>query len=440
MRNIEMIDKETLKPSRLIYFTFPYILIILLSLKTEYFRYAAFGLVVVFVTAFLVSNREMWIKRKYLLLAGFLIAYFLIGVLSGSPIQSVKNTSMFIVNLAPFFIFDWVFSSARLHQRKQNALFLLKVITPVLIYTVFATLYYLFKNPYIARYMANFDPSRGIAEGMEIMIELPIAIGGGYTLIYGVILLPPVFLFLARSNHEKCCLRIFSLVTALFLLYFIIKSGFATAFIVAMIGCILSLLLFRTQKLFSKLIILCSAILVYIILSSKQLLITVIREITSVLPMNSIIAIRLNEIPQTIYGSSSGSSFSNRIHTVEKTWSAFVEHPLLGVGYTVGYDYYSVEKLTGLHTEWLDILAQYGLFLGVPFLLFIAITLYELIQLFRNTSMEQIVKLIVFMIVFVGFLNPIQSTSIFIIALLFIPSLLIVVLSKETELNQQQYY
>ncbi|MGM0877158.1 MAG: O-antigen ligase family protein [Bacillota bacterium] len=431
MKSNAIMNGENLKPSRLIYFTFPYIIIILLNLKTVYFRYMAFGFVLMIVAAFILANKELLIKKKYFFLFWFITAYSLIGVLYGDPIQIVKNVNMFILSLAPFFIFDWVFSPARIHKRKKNAMFLLKVMTPILLYTVVATLYYLFSNPYIARYMANFDPSRGIDASMGINVDLPTAIGGGYILIYGVFLLPPVFLFLAKSILKKPLARLCSLGIAAFLLYFIIKSGFATAFILSIAGCTLTFLLLNKQKLISRVIIILSVFWVSLIFLNEEVLSEIIHSITNLLPYDSIIAVRLNEIVPALYASANDSSFSNRLHGLEKSWTAFIENPFLGVGYKVGFDYMSVAAFTGLHTEWLDMLAQYGLFLGVPLLLFIGITFNELIKLFIGTSMEQVIKLVVVIIFLVGFLNPILNTSIFIIALLFIPSLLMLVLSKK---------
>jgi hypothetical protein len=425
---------ENFKPSRLIYLTIPYIFIILLSLKTVYFRYMAFGFVLIFVAAFILANKDLLIKKKYFFLFWYITGYSLMGLLYGDPIQIVKNVNMFIVSLAPFFIFDWVFSPARINKRKQNAEFLLKIMTPILLYTIVATLYYLFSNPYIARYMANFDPSKGIDPNMEINIDLPTAIGGGYVLVYGVILLPPIFLFIVKGVLKKPISRFVSLGIAIFLLYFIIKSGFATAFILSVVGCALTFILMNKQKLFSTMIIIPLVFCVSLIFLNEQLLSGIIQSIISLLPYDSIISVRLNEIIPALYGSTTDSSFSNRLHGLEKSWTAFTENAFLGVGYKVGFEYISIAAYTGLHTEWLDLLAQNGLFLGVPLLLFMGITFIELIKIFKGTSMEPVIKLMVIIIIIVGFLNPILNTSIFIVALLFIPSLLTLLLSNEDQL------
>ena len=439
MKSIAITDGESLKPNRLIYLTFPYIFIILLSLKTIYSRYVAFGFVLIFITAFILANKELLIKKKYFFLFWFLIAYTLIGVLYGNPVQIVKNVNMFILSLAPFFIFDWVFSPTRINKRKQNAVFLLKVMIPILLYTIVATLYHLLSNPYIARDMANFDSSRGIDGSMGINIDLPTAIGGGYVLVYGVILLPPVFLLLAKSFFIKPLARIFSLGIALFLLYFIIKSGFATAFIISVGGCILTFLLLKKQKLISRMIITLSVFWMSLIFMNEQLLSGIIGSVTKLLPYDSIIAVRLKEIIPAIYGLNMDSSFSTRLHGLEKSWNAFTENLFLGVGYKVGFDYISVAALTGQHTEWLDLMAQYGLFLGVPLFLFIGVTFNELIKLFKGTVLESVMKLVVIMTFIVGFLNPIINTSIFIIILLFIPSFFTVVLEKQSPKEYEQY-
>lgn len=430
MKEMLVANTTKIKPNRLIYFTTPYLILILLSLKTPYFRYLAFGFVFLFITAFILSKKEILINKKYLLLFWFLIGYFLLGNIYGSPIQISKNVCMFILSLAPFFIFDWVFSKSRIDNREQNVKFLIKVITPVLLYTIIATLYYLLKHPYIARYMTNFDPSLGLESSLGISIELPTAIGGGYILIYGVILLPALFLFLAKNLFKSFWSQFFSVALAIFILYFIIKAGFTIAFILSIVSSILSLFLLKNQNIVSKVFIIFLSLGGGLILLSEKIISEVIHLATIYLPTDSIISIRLQEIVPTLYGADNSSSFSARLYGIEKSWNAFIDNPFLGVGYKVGFDYYSISKYTGLHTEWLDLFSQYGLFLGIPFVCFIFITLNNLVKLFNGTSMESIIKLIVLLIVIVGFFNPILNTSIFILGLLYIPSILTLILNK----------
>lgn len=416
---------NTVQPSYKIYFTIPYIILILLSLKTFYFRYVAFACVLMFICIFLLGRSEIFIKRKYLYLIWFVIGYSFLGLIYGGPIQIIKNISMVILVLAPFFIFDWTFSPVRKNNREQNSKLLIKVMTPVLIYNVIATLYYLFRNPYIARYMANFDSSRGIDRSMGIIVDLPIAIGGGYVLIYGIILLPVVLLYLAKNIYSKLLTKISYITIAAFLLYFVIKSGFATAFILSTAGIIFVILSAKNQKIINNILIVSLIIVVSIVLMNTQLLSDIINIITSVLPQDSIISVRLNEIVPALYGTSSNiSSFSMRLNGLETTLNAFLENPILGVGYKVGFDYIAVSSFIGLHTEWIDLLAQYGLFLGLPLLLFIGLSFKDLLNIFKGTQMETIIKTVVFMIIVLGFLNPILTTSVFVIAMVYIPCLL----------------
>lgn len=413
------------RQNKLVYFTFPYLILILLSIKTFYFRYVTFFFVLVFVTAFILTGNKGIIKKKYLYLFWFFIGYSLLGFINGNPVQVIKNLCMLILNLAPFYIFDWVFSNKRKYSRMQNSKSILKIMTPVLIYTVFITLYYLFKNPYIARYMANYDPSRGIDPNMGINIDLPTAIGGGYVLIYGIILLPPVFIYLAKNNFRKISLRLFYLFTSLFLLYFIIKSGFTTAFIISTVGSFCAIIFLKRYHLINKTLLFTGIIIIAMVLLNEQLLSNVINSIIHLLPEKSIISIRLAEVVPAIYGSSSDTtSFSMRLLESKETIFAFLTNPLLGIGYKVGFDYIGVSKFIGLHTEWLDILSQYGLFLGVPLLMFIGISFKEVILLFKSTSSELIMKIVIMMVIVLGFFNPIMTSATYIIVMVYIPCIL----------------
>lgn len=429
-------DAEIRTTIPLIYFTLPYIIITLLSLKVSYFRYLGFALVLLFLIPFVITNNQLLLKKKYFLLGMFILLYSTIGFMYSDPVRIIKNLSTFILSLAPFFIFDWVFSPTRSMNRVKYAKILSKTITLVLMYTIGMTLYYLFSDPYIARHMTAYDPSTSIDTSLGINVDLmPIAIGGGFNLIYGVILLPPIFLFLAKSIEKNLMQKIFYTFLAGFLLYFIIKSGFATAFILSSAGCVFSLVMMKKYKIVGTMFSLLAILTGLLIVLNKNLLEGLIFKVVSFMPSDSIISIRLSEIVPALYMGNQTSSFSGRLQRLEKTITAFLDHYAIGVGYIGRFDYISVESFTGFHTEWLDILAQYGLIMGIPWLLFIGITLGEMVNLFKGTVMHSLVKLIVVMIILVGFLNPILHTSIFIIALIFIPSLLTIKLESLSERN-----
>lgn len=419
---MELKTQNFKKPSHILYYSLPYLVLILLSVKLSYFRYLTFGLVLLFITIILLAEKKIGFKKKYICFFLFIMGYILLSAINGDFSQIIKNTCMILLNFAPFFLSDWLFSVNRRDRLLQNSRLLLKVITLILIYTISATLYYLFKNPYIARNMANYDPSSGMAT------DLPLAIGGGYVLIYGIILIPPIFLYIAKSLKLKLGWRLIYFISALFLFYFIIKSGFATAFIISLAGSIISIFVTSKQRMVNRTWITISILGLAVVFLNIDLLAGLINYVIRFLPADSIIAVRLNEIIPALFGSSTDvSSFSMRLNGFDKTISAFLEQPFFGVGYKVGFDYLKVSFYTGLHTEWLDNLSQYGLILSLFYFGFIIRSFQELVQLFKLTPFNKIVKLLILMLVIVGFLNPIITTSIFVIMMIYLPALMVII-------------
>ncbi|OMD89411.1 O-antigen ligase family protein [Paenibacillus odorifer] len=409
------------KPNQILYYTIPYLILILLSIKTFSSRYITFGFVMLFLIVFALAEKKIIIGRKYAYFIWFIMGYGFLGILYGDLNQIVKNICMIILSFAPFFIYDWMFSDSRKDRRLQNSKLIIKVMTPVLIYTVFVTLYYLNSNPYVARNMANYDPS------ISTNINLPLAIGGGYVLIYGIIFLPPVLLYLAKNICEKLLSKILLLLIALFLLYFIVKSGFATAFIISFAGSLLAVMLTQKQKTFNRVFLTSIILITSIIFLNIEIFSEVISSIIRMLPENSIITIRLNEIIPTLYGNISDStSFSRRLNNLDMTIDSFLGNPILGIGYKVGFDYSAISLITGQHTEWLDNLSQYGLFLGVPYLLYFATSFRGVIRQFKSTNLEVIMSITILMMILLGFLNPILTSSAFLVTMLYIPCLLII--------------
>ncbi|MDZ5710910.1 O-antigen ligase family protein [Jeotgalibacillus haloalkalitolerans] len=401
-------------------FTFPYMIILLLGLKIESARYITFLTVLIFISAFFYFRQEkhFTIQPKYFFLLLFFAGYLLLGLANGSMLQIIKNISMVFVLMAPFFLFDWLFAEKNKKHLYKNTKAVLWVISPVLVYTIISTFYYLNKNPYLARYMATYDSDAASVVG------LPIAIGGGYALIYGIIVLVPLFIYLGKISKGSFRTAVLFFSGAVILLAFIVKAGFATAFLVAVIAGISSLVIYGQQRAIFWFFAVIGILYSFLFMSSA-FIIQVIYGLRSLLPDHSIIGTRLEEIIPILNGTSGNSSFSVRIDKLNESISAFLDHPLIGIGPKYGFDYTAVAAHTGFHTEWIDLLSQYGLLLGIPLMIFIFTTFVQLLKIFQDTMYSPLIKLSTLTLLCIGFLNPILNTSAFLIAFVFIPSLLV---------------
>lgn len=109
----------------------------------------------------------------------------------------------------------------------------------------------------------------------------------------------------------------------------------------------------------------------------------------------------------------------SRLSRLSDSFELFISSPFIGNGYKYGYDFFS-SKLLGIgnHSEWLDIMAVYGLIGGLPFLLIYYFAVKETQKYNNRTTM----KTYVFAVIFLGLFNPMKSFQTHLIIFFVIPS------------------
>ncbi|MDS0526535.1 hypothetical protein NNC19_12660 [Clostridium sp. SHJSY1] len=394
--------------------TIPYIVISLLYIKTDNFRYICFFLMILFIVGFFILKKKVHLRMKYAILILFLILVTISFLSTSGLVESIKNTVMIILSFAPIFIFDF-FYLENSNDRKYAKIFLCFII-PVLLYTVFATLYYLYSDPQVAREMVTWNPSSEVIDS-----TLPIAIGGGYALIYGVMLIPVVLFYIIRRIQCKAKMKLLYFILMLFFLYFIFRSGFTTAFLISLFGIYIVFLSNIQHNKVLKMIIIS---VVTIIAGYLCIYFGVLDYIGGLLPSDSIISIRLNEIRPALFNGNKISSFGLRLELLQKSFSAFINNPLFGVGYKVGQSYANEGTLLGLHSEWVDNLGRYGIVMGLPYFSFIFLCFRDLIKKYKNTKYKDLIVILVCLIILLGFCNPIKTSSAFLFLFVVVPSYL----------------
>ncbi|MEO7048017.1 MAG: hypothetical protein ABI091_22145, partial [Ferruginibacter sp.] len=94
----------------------------------------------------------------------------------------------------------------------------------------------------------------------------------------------------------------------------------------------------------------------------------------------------------------------------------WIEHPIFGIGYEYGF---STPKMMaaglGNHSEWLDSLATYGIFI-----IFLMIYLFKSKKVYRQ---NQGYKLALILFIITGFVNPIHLFNIYFVVFFFVPLL-----------------
>lgn len=250
-------------------------------------------------------------------------------------------------------------------------------------------------------------------------------------MVYGIVILPIAMIALFRKSKKDVKHKLIYIISLVVLFAFIIKSNFATAFIFMILGILLSITNFNKKK---RMIV--SVILIGLALITLFNLDTVIDIITDMLPNDSIIAIRLNEI--TEFGSQDdigqSSSFDSRIDLLKKSIESVIANPL-GVGYSSNFDYDKIVNTLGLHNEWIDLVGKYGIVVGGLTIYFIISSLIQLYKDMKFSNCSHEIKVSIGIIILLGFFNPIATTSIFLIEFVLVPCLLKNVLEGKNEKN-----
>lgn len=166
-------------------------------------------------------------RRKFIFLGLFLVYIFLTGSLSGDYLSTMKYIFSVVIIVSPILISDYflVYGDNRLNRTLIAFSFF------ILLYYSIATNIMIYKYPTIARQLASSsDHITNFYYGLNI--------GGGFSLVYGLVLV--VILLL---NYNPTC-RYNNLLKILFMIFYsitILNSGYFIAIVITLVGFMFSI-------------------------------------------------------------------------------------------------------------------------------------------------------------------------------------------------------
>ena len=198
-----------------------------------------------------------------------------------------------------------------------------------------------------------------------------IAIGGGYSIAFGASILS-VFLFemiLRRQYFGKKNVWIFIILFLLFEIL-LIKTESTTTLIANIFGILIGIIakMYDNEKdrienkiLISAILIVCVLLVVLNINEIRKYIVDITANGT-----DNVLIRRFNRIGQKMQYQGVGSGYTNyvdeRFGTISKSWNTFLQNPVFGVGYKCGNIYSLLDVFgVGAHSEFVDVLAQYGI-------------------------------------------------------------------------------
>lgn len=379
---------------------------IVLNIACMKIYYSNSILLVLFFSYLILSIKRIKISKKATaVIVLILIAYFIPSLIFGQFTNGIKMFCKIICIISPILIYyieSKFFHDENTYEKfhKYKSIFVLELICFFAI-----NMYFLNSNPYFARNMANYNYDIPGVSGLALFS------GGGYYIIYGLLFFS-IYL-LNNCHYEKNVLnKIIFLISYILICIWIFKSNFATAFILLIIGAIIYIITVGTKK--TKIFNIILGIIIIICGFNYD---AIILNISQLFPSDSIIYIRINDA----VNHSDTSTFSERLQLMEKSFESIKDNYLFGLSHKYGYNYNELKAYVGLHTEWIDFIAKYGIIMFAIYVYILARAFKEIMNNYKNTNYYNVFLTSAILLTILGFLNPISNTGSYFIIFQIIP-------------------
>ena len=309
------------------------------------------------ITFIIVYSRGFRIKRNSVLLCmvAFVGYYLATSFSNGEPDSIFVALAFYFIEFSCIFALlyfvdgeDTTFQSFITYRRIIISFFVVWDIFCVI------AIYNYMQTPDLARLMAAYRASYA-----------NLIIGGGYPMAYGSVVLS-VFLFQLLVN--KKIPKRYRLITVFEILLLAVLVYYTNSFICD-ITMVLGWVVCYARSTMKGSMLLISAIFIGAIVLVVYLNIGDILEWMIEINNNDFIEERLVEIYNAIVLSNTSYHLDKRSMLYEMSWQSFLNHPILGVGYTYG-NVGALHRLNGIgfHSTIFDTLGEFGLLGSIPFL------------------------------------------------------------------------
>jgi hypothetical protein len=173
-----------------------------------------------------------------------------------------------------------------------------------------------------------------------------------YSFFYGLALSMPVLYVWVKDNFAKRTVPL-HIIVVLLLVFSIVQSNFATAFLMSVIGLFLVLIGYKNFVRYKLLIIFVIILLFFIQVNFFS---GVISSLSSYLPDGSVLQSRIQDLVLTIQGQETTHG-SARLDRIPLLLANFLKSPLFGSGFTLGHNFL------------FDILSCFGIVGLIPYLI-----------------------------------------------------------------------
>lgn len=293
------------------------------------------------------------------------------------------------------FLFGWIVLKYALYKNDKNARRLWFVLIAFFIMTAITTIIGNNKYPGASRLLAT--PISQI--GADVYNKYVSSNIGGFTFIYGLVLVMPILIYLAKKKRIN---PILSIVMFAIMGFAVIASEYTTALILFL----MNIFLFFFRKLTKRKIVILVLICILFVAIGSVLLASLFDGIADLLPGDTV-SLRLEYLASTLRGEDvlDHEGDSNRAELYKKALMEIRESNLLGTwGKTTGSG----------HSLILDAIVRYGI-IGILLLVVMYIAIYKYsIYPYKNEDYGPYLLWIYLVAIILAFLNPKTNLTTFI--------------------------
>ncbi len=357
-----------------------------------------FGLwLIVTLFAFVGELKRILLQKRFIALYAFLFYYFFSSAFATSYMSSLNRCVALLYIVSPILMYELLKKERKTIQT---------------IYFVFLSLVFLLDVFLAYEFLsfANVDDMRQMEEFGEEFYIVVVA----FSLCYAIALILPSYVDVVATMGKDSLKSIVMIVLVVFVFvifaFFLIRSQFFTAILLAIIGVLFSLLYRKTKNIYLSLAGLALLFIGFVIV------LPAIRYEVAQHDEYKVLSTKLAEIDNAVSGNVGQSTDMNvRMNLSSMSIETFLENPFFGKNDEIGTGLHVNEQGVGNHAEWLDFLAQYGL---CSFFLF-----FLLFDSLLKQSKEMRSPVLMALFIVLGFLNPLWQPQQMYAAFLYVPLL-----------------
>jgi len=308
--------------------------------------YAAviFALIWLFI-AFCIDNERL--RKAFttmpIVLSALFIVVLICNRLSGR-IEGINTHDIMLLFIIAFSNYYFILEDANRQNRLLKASILYIVLIIVNTFVQFSI------NPMISRVLSSGST--------EIVRQYGSPFTASYFTIYALLTLFAGLITVYKNTRNRAILFL-----ALLIIVFLIKSQYTIAVILSLANIFLVAVYPDSKRQLKSffVIIFVSICIIFVLTNIQSILVWAIRSLNG-----NTMSKRLNEVLQIIQkgGLLDHSDSTNRVKYFGFSLKAFSSHPIFGIGFKDNY----FMRIIGGHSTFADILGEYGLIGGIPYI------------------------------------------------------------------------